>query len=270
MRWLIVIDGSDRSEEAAKFAAQLVQPGEDEVLLFAVHDGGSAMEVEAETDRVRKHFAGVDLRILTGRDPADDTVEAAEGERVDVVVYGSRGRRGLSRLLLGSIAAQLEHELPCSLLVVRGETAPIRRILVATGLYPEQIRPLELAARIAARTGTHTTVLHVMSQLPLNERAPSEPLELDAEEAIRQGTREGEGLQAHLVYLRDRGIQAEARLRHGLVLDEVRAEMEHGDYDLLIIGGHRVPADLPFASLLAEDVADDILMYTRSHVLIAS
>jgi len=269
MRWLIVIDGSDRSEEAAAFAAQLVQPGEDEILLLAVRNTGMAAELEAEMGRVREQFAGFDLRTLNSRDPANDAVEAAVGERVDLVVYGSRGRRGLSRLLLGSVAARLEHDLACSLLVVRGQTGPIRKILVATGLYPGRMTQTELAGRFAGLTGARVTILHVMSQLVLHDDAVGVQLGLDAEEAIRHGTREGEALQERLVYLKERGIDAEARLRHGLVLDEVGAELDKGDYDLLIIGGHRVPSDLPFAGLLAEDVADHILMHTRTHVLIA-
>jgi nucleotide-binding universal stress UspA family protein len=268
MKWLIVIDGSERSEAAAAFAAQLVRAGEDEILLFAVR-GGEADAVDGELARVRERFAGFELRTLDGRDPAGGTVQAATGERADVVVYGSRGRRGLSRLLLGSVAARLEHDLKCSLLVARGQTAPIRRILVATGLYPGRMGAVELAGRFAGRMGAHVTLLHVMSQLALSDAALDAPLEADAEQAIRSGTREGEALQGRLVYLRDQGIQADARLRHGLVLDEVAAELEHGGYDLLVIGGHRVPDDLPFARLLAEDVADDILMHTHNHVLIA-
>jgi nucleotide-binding universal stress UspA family protein len=268
MRWLIVIDGSERSEQAADFAAQLAMAGEDEILLFAVR-GGEAPAVEAEAARLRERFDGFELRILNGRDPAEDTVEAAAGERVDVVVYGSRGRRGLSRLLLGSVAARLEHDLSCSLLVVRGQTGPIHHILVATGLYQDRMAAVETAGRIAGRTGARVTVLHVMSQLALNDQAPDAPLQADAAQAIHSGTWEGEALQDRLVYLRGQGIEAEARLRHGLVLDEVASELDQGDYDLLIIGGHRVPDDLPFANLLAEDVADDILMNTQTHVLIA-
>ncbi|HUF38314.1 MAG TPA: universal stress protein [Anaerolineales bacterium] len=268
MRWLIVIDGSDRSEAAAAFAAQLVRPGEDEILLLAVQETGTAAELKAEVARVQERFADFAPRTLTGRDPADDAVDAAAGEEIDVVVYGSRGRRGLSRLLLGSVAAHLEHKLPCSLLVVRGEGGPIRRILVATGLFPGRLEQTDLAGRFAGLTGAHVTVLHVMSQMALSESAEGAPLELDAEAAIRQGTREGLGLQERLEYLHSRGIEAEARLRHGLVLDEVAAEIKREGYDLLIIGGHRVPSDLPFAWLLSEDVADEILMNTKSHVLI--
>ena len=269
MRWLILIDGSDRSVGALEFAAQLIQPEEDEVLLFAVRETGTAEELEAMMARVRARFAGFNLRTLDGRDPTDDTVDAAAGERVDIVVYGSRGRRGLSRLLLGSVAAELERDLACSLLVVRGEIGPIRRILVATGLYPGRMTQTELAGRFALRTGASVTVLHVMSQLAISDTAQDAPLQADAEWAIRQGTREGVGLQARLAYLKERGIEAEALLRHGLVLDEVVSELDQEGYDLLIIGGHRVPADLPFARLLAEDMADEILMNTRSHVLIA-
>ena len=270
MRWLFVLDGTERSERAAAFALPMILPGQDEALLLAVGEDQTKTQLEAAVDRVRPLFAGIDVReqvVLTGL--AETVAQRAETEQADMVVYGSRGRRGWSRMLLGSVAAYLERHLRCSLLVVRGELRPIRNILVASSLYAEQMRAFELGNLAAQRTGAGVTVLHVMSQLALSEKASELPLTATAEEAIDQHTREGELLTQRLEYFRAGGVQARPLLRHGLVLDELVAEMRTGKYELLIIGGHRLPADLPFGRLLAEDMADEILMNTQSPVLIA-
>lgn len=263
MRWLIVLDGSARSERAAVYSAALVAPGEDEVVFLAAGEGVTPPPA------VQEAFHGIQVREKpVPPDLPEGVPPAAVEEAADIVVYGSRGRRGLSSLLLGSVAAYLERRLACSLLVARGTLPPIRQILVASSLHPEGQRPVEMAARLAKRTGASVTLLHVMSQLPLSDDAPETPLVASAEEAIALETREGLLLDERLEHLHLAGVPARPVLRHGLVLDELETEMRSGKYDLLVIGRHRNPADLPFASLLTEDVAGDILMTTTASLLI--
>lgn len=50
--------------------------------------------------------------------PAAEIVSAAREWPADVVVIGSRGRTGIERLLLGSVARGVVHSAPCSVLVV--------------------------------------------------------------------------------------------------------------------------------------------------------
>ncbi|MDE3192298.1 MAG: universal stress protein [Chloroflexota bacterium] len=52
-------------------------------------------------------------------DPAREIVNAAVRSETDVIVMGSRGRTGLERLLLGSVARNVLTHAPCSVLVVR-------------------------------------------------------------------------------------------------------------------------------------------------------
>jgi universal stress protein A len=51
--------------------------------------------------------------------PVDEIVQFAERENVDLIVMGSHGRTGLSRLLMGSIAEGVMRRAPCPVLVVR-------------------------------------------------------------------------------------------------------------------------------------------------------
>lgn len=51
-------------------------------------------------------------------DPAAELVAVAKGWDADLVVMGTRGRTGLRRLVLGSVARNVLHDAPCSVLVV--------------------------------------------------------------------------------------------------------------------------------------------------------
>ena len=49
-----------------------------------------------------------------------EIVQAAEKGKVDLVVVGTRGRGGLERLMLGSVADKVIRSVPCPVLTVRG------------------------------------------------------------------------------------------------------------------------------------------------------
>ena len=58
-------------------------------------------------------------RIGWWSDPKRSSRRYVEAVQPDLVVMGSHGRRGLSRLVLGSVAESTVRHAPCSVLVVR-------------------------------------------------------------------------------------------------------------------------------------------------------
>jgi nucleotide-binding universal stress UspA family protein len=57
--------------------------------------------------------------IEQGVSPADLIISRAAARQCDMIVMGHQGRSGLSRFLLGSVAARVVAHAPCSVLVVR-------------------------------------------------------------------------------------------------------------------------------------------------------
>ena len=55
-------------------------------------------------------------------DAAAQIIEAARQDGAGLIVMGSHGRTGLARLLLGSVARNVLHHAPCSVLIVREPT----------------------------------------------------------------------------------------------------------------------------------------------------
>ncbi len=56
---------------------------------------------------------------LLAGDPATEIIAAAQRSEADLIVTGSRGLRGLERVVLGSVARSVVLHAPCSVLVVR-------------------------------------------------------------------------------------------------------------------------------------------------------
>ena len=108
-------------------------PQEPARTIVAAYDG------VAVTDAVSEHTAtaadaatslravgfGARSEVLTGA-PAATVVAFAEEWDADLVIMGSHGRTGLTRLLLGSVARNVLHHAACSVLVIRRHTDPVR------------------------------------------------------------------------------------------------------------------------------------------------
>jgi nucleotide-binding universal stress UspA family protein len=65
--------------------------------------------------------AGPDIPVIvaaTGGDPAEEIVRYARGHSIDLIVVGTHGRTGVSRVLLGSVAERVVRSARCPVLVV--------------------------------------------------------------------------------------------------------------------------------------------------------
>ena len=65
---------------------------------------------------------GIDARPLLREGFADEEIlDAARQERADLIVMGTHGRRGVSRILMGSVAWQVVSRAPCPVMTVPAE-----------------------------------------------------------------------------------------------------------------------------------------------------
>lgn len=96
-----------------------------EDFLQALRADGKKLLARAEAS-VRKRGIEVEAVLLqtTGRRVADLIIKQAKKWRADVIVLGTHGRRGLSRLVMGSDAELVVRESPVPVLLVR---SPLRR-----------------------------------------------------------------------------------------------------------------------------------------------
>lgn len=134
---LIATDGSERNKAAVEEALQIGRVCGSAVVAayvmdlsafesastdMVIRDTWSVIQREADTTlaRVRERAEGVQLEtvILDGK-PAAEIVKYAAENQVDLIVIGTQGKRGLERLLLGSVAEHVIRSAPCKVLVVK-------------------------------------------------------------------------------------------------------------------------------------------------------
>ena len=109
------------------------------------------------------------------------------------------------------------------------------------------------------------TVLHVMSQISAWPGVQGKQLRAEAKELIEAHTPEGQVLEEDMRALGQPGIHVIAKVRHGLVVDEILAEARSGDYDLVVIGAHRGEG---WQRLFLDDLAHKILVGADRPVLV--
>jgi nucleotide-binding universal stress UspA family protein len=71
----------------------------------------------------RDHTAFGEVSVVDG-DARDAILATAKAVHADLIVIGTHGRRGLSRLFLGSVAEDVLRRAPCPVLAVRREAQP--------------------------------------------------------------------------------------------------------------------------------------------------
>ncbi|HLZ50933.1 MAG TPA: universal stress protein [Candidatus Acidoferrum sp.] len=98
--------------------------------------------------------------------------KAIEKNNIDLVVIGTRGRTGLGKLLLGSVAEEILRTLKCPVMtvgpyadLVRGSDGQIREILYATDFASETQTAAAYAVSLAQEFQARLVLLHVIPKL---------------------------------------------------------------------------------------------------------
>ncbi|WP_147819826.1 universal stress protein [Salidesulfovibrio onnuriiensis] len=69
---------------------------------------------------VAENFKGLSAtgKVVTGY-PAEEILDMAEEEKVDMIVMGTHGRKGIDRILFGSVAEKVVKAAKCPVLTIR-------------------------------------------------------------------------------------------------------------------------------------------------------
>ena len=132
---LFPTDFSTASDAALVHAEALAKSSGASLLIVHVEEpplayGGGELYYglpEPDSERIQKMLDDVRPRDpavpfthrLTMGDPAGEIVRIAADERAEMIVLGTHGRTGMTRLLMGSVAEAIVRRAPCPVLVYR-------------------------------------------------------------------------------------------------------------------------------------------------------
>jgi uncharacterized protein len=118
-----------------------------------------------ESIRARATQAGVACETVLheSTDASQAIADEAAEKKVDMIIIGRRGRKGVAKALLGEIAAKVIIHAPCKVLVVpKAAQIKYKNILVATDGLTQAKAAVAEAISIAKRCGSHIIALSAM------------------------------------------------------------------------------------------------------------
>lgn len=281
MRIVIGVDRSPEAEQACRFVADRTWPTGTRAILVGAYaprvEWASYAAVgvdDADEDRrdlealldqradiLRHGVLAIEREVGIGP-AAEVLMNAAAGHVADLIVVGSRRRGPLSSAILGSVSAHLVDHAPCPVLVVRGSA--VARMLVATdGTLSSRAIPRVLHAWDPAFGGFPVEVVSVAPRHGfVTPWATDETEDEPAVEDLAVYHDIAEHVADELMEL---GWHAAAVARVGQPNREIVAAGEEWGADLIVTGSRGIGT---LHRLLAGSVAHDVLLHTRSSVLV--
>ena len=191
---LVPLDGSSLAESALPTAISLVRRKHGHVELVIVHeevpyewegyeDGpwhsmNESTQVRYLDDKAGQLSSARDMTVghaLLRGDVADQICAHAREVGADMIVMGTHGRTGLTRLLVGSVADAVVRRATIPVLLLRASggtpsaralSLPFRRILVPIDESPQSRLIFDAVAAIAERGATELILLRVVAPVP--------------------------------------------------------------------------------------------------------
>ncbi len=137
MKVLVATDGSEHSMKALKRAMELAEKEGAEITLLSVAyfsredldeiplnvqeklESQAATALKKAKALFNEKGIQVEAVLEAGYVPANNIITKAESGKFDLILLGSTGHSGFRRLLIGSTAAKVVANAPCSVAVIR-------------------------------------------------------------------------------------------------------------------------------------------------------
>jgi nucleotide-binding universal stress UspA family protein len=255
---LLATDGSEDTVQATKAAVDIAARSGSELHLIHIwHDVHTPHAhafvkrelqqqgreiLDEEVKRIREKGGTVTRSHLRQGRTFEEVIKLGDELEAGLLVVGSRGHRGLRRMLVGSHSEDVVHHAHRPILVVRrGENVwPPTRIVAGDDYSEDARKAAELAGNLGKLFGARMLLLQAVPRLPqasgeaveaqledrageledvLQQRPQTRVVAGDSAEVLIEAAQEGEG--PTLVAVGSRGLGTVGRLRLGSVSTKV-------------------------------------------------
>src|SRR5579864_946189 len=203
--------------------------------------------------------------LLRHGDVALQVLSLIEEQAVDLLVIGTRGRGGLTKVALGSVAEELLRVAPCPVMTIGPQTdfatatTGFHRILFATDFGKGSAKALPLALALAKAPQTQLILLHMISPVPsssasLSAYAPATAAADEVEEL--KGTYRARAVKQLKDWLpADSGLAQEPKYVVGtdFLAEGILTASAKYNVDLIVMGANqtssKVAAHIPWSAV---------------------
>jgi nucleotide-binding universal stress UspA family protein len=239
MKILVCSDGSERARRALASAAIIANATKAETTILGIieakEDESSLLEALREEARLfRERDVKLQIVIKFG-DPVAEIVRRTQETVYDLVVIGAE-RKGAQGFFLPSTKAySITEAIAAPVLVVPASRPAIQRILICSGggIYIENA--VEFTSRMAKELSAQVTLLNVTPQ-PAAMHGTIFRRQEDVTALLNSNSALARNLRTEKAIVESAGVPAVVRIRHGIVIDEILAEIEQNDHDLVVVG----------------------------------
>jgi nucleotide-binding universal stress UspA family protein len=209
------------------------------------------MEEKFLVEAVRRDFPDVQPHVLHADGVVWRAIEAAiRKHAIDLVVVGTRGRTGIGKALLGSVAEEILRHAPCPVLTVgpqacheAGRRGRMSSILFATDFGAASLAAAPIAVSLAEEYQAKLTLLHVMEKRGGNEME----MPCDAAEACQQRLRALVAEEAKMWCEPHFVVDCGLGDRSGAAWERILGQAQAREADLIVMGVHQPEGVFPGA-----------------------
>ena len=271
MRILICSDGTDPADNPTRLGGLIAGPCQWETTLLGIaeneaDEGPLRVALEAEAKMLRDYSVQAPRIEMRSGEPIRQILAETTANEYDLAIIGAR-RKGEGGLYWRPEKSyEVIKAVPPPVLVAIGACDKVHRILVCTGGKHYIDDAVQLAGEIASCVKGSITLLHVMAEPPAIY-ADLVRMEEDVDRLLSSDSELGRNLRGQKEGLEKMGLKTEVRIRHGLALDQIFAEVREGDYDLIVTGTSQARG--PFRHYIMGDLTRGILNRADCPVLVA-
>lgn len=205
---------------------------------------------------------------LGERTPAEAVIDFAERYRFDLIVMGTHARKGIARMLGGSVTEEIVRRAPCPVLTYHLDDPPAagpcmpRHLLVPTDLSDCSQHALMHAKEIAGRFDARITLLHVVHHRTLLPNLDDPIYQRLLKEMMQPGFFD-EHLRALDEAVPGPEVETSYRIAHGNVAERIAAFAEEEAVDLIVLATHGLTGIRHF---LMGSVAEKVVRLAKTPV----
>jgi nucleotide-binding universal stress UspA family protein len=198
-------------------------------------------------------------------EPPEVIVETAGEKKADLIALGTYGRKGLKRLLMGSVTSQVVLNAPCDVLVVKKPCADCvgayHSLLVPFDGSASSKKALGRACDLSKTDGSELSVLYVIPRYEemmdfFKTESIKKSLYQEAEKIVEVAKKLAVG----------QGVQIKAVVQEGHAGDKIVEIADKMKHDLIVVGTHGWRG---MNKAIMGSTAERIIAYASGPVLIA-
>jgi nucleotide-binding universal stress UspA family protein len=178
---------------------------------------------------------GVEYELERRSGDAEDVIPEVAKHGDFLTVVSPLGRSQFRRWLTGRSFRTLMEQIKGPILYVPQIRLPLRRLLISSGGLGYEVDAENLAMQVATISRADVTILHVIPptelDYPTTRNARQHVKDLQDTDTIL-----GRSLRKGLDIAKAAGLNAKLITRQGHVVEEIRAEVRQGNYDMVCMG----------------------------------